>query len=581
MLHRLNLQNCLYLSAGFEEIYNSFNKNINISIMRKEIKSLAAAALGLAAVACASPEKMAEMAESVTVTCDPSPLEVVAGEIDATVSVTYPADYFHKKAILEVTPVIVYDGGEAKMTPFMYQGEKVKDNYTVVSSDGQTVTEKVHFDYVEGMEQCYLELRGVVKYKSKTADLPVKKVADGANTTYMLVGTCGGGVGSVSYKTDNYQEVIPQTAEGQILYAINSSDVNKKELKSSSITDFQAALDEIKSNERKTLKGTEVVAYASPDGGQDLNAKLSDKRSKSAGKAWSKVVDGKDVAAPEVKSVGQDWEGFQELVSESNIEDKDLILRVLSMYSDPAVRESEIKNMSEVYTTLKSEVLPELRRARFIANVEYQNYTSEELLKLVDENIDVLDEEALLRAASLTKDNDTKEAIYKKAVDKYGSDRAQFNLGVLYLNEGDNKAAEEAFGKVETKDADLQNAQGVLALRNGDYDAAQKAFAAAGTDEAKENQAVLDILNGNYEKAASALKGTGTFNEALADVLVEDYAAASSALKCQCPKSNYLRAIIAARQGNASDVKTYLDKAGKNKDLAARAEKDIEFAQYR
>ncbi len=332
----------------------SYYKFIFISVMRKEIKSLAVAVLGLAAVACASPEKMAEMAESVTVTCDPSPLEVVAGKIDATVSVTYPADYFHPKAILEVTPVLVYEGGEATMAPFMYQGEKVKDNYTVVSSDGQTVTEKVHFEYVKGMEQSHLELRGVVKYKKKSIDLPIKKVADGANTTYMLVGY-GEGLGKVAYKADNYQEVIPQSAEGQILYTINSADVRSKELKSASIKDFQAALDEIKNNERKTLKGTEVVAYASPDGGQELNAKLSDKRSKSADKAWSKVVKGKEVTDPEVKSVGQDWEGFQELVSESNIEDKDLIIRVLSMYSDPAVRESEIKNMSEVYTTLKKD----------------------------------------------------------------------------------------------------------------------------------------------------------------------------------------------------------------------------------
>ena len=545
--------------------------------MRKEIKNLAMAIVAIAAVGCASPEKMAEMAESVTVTCDPSPLEVVAGKIDATVSVTYPADYFHKKAILEVTPVIVFDGGEAAMTPFMYQGEKVKDNYTVVSSDGQTVTEKVHFDYVEGMEACHLELRGVVIYKARTWDLPIKKVADGANTTYMLVGL-GGKAGHVAYKADNYQEVIPQTAEGQILYTINSADVRRKELKSESIKDFQAALDEIKANERKTLKGTEVVAYASPDGGESLNAKLSDKRSKSSAKAWSKVIGGREVADPEVKSVGQDWEGFQELVAKSDIEDKDLIIRVLSMYSDPAVRESEIKNMSEVYTVLKKEVLPELRRARFIANVEYQNYTAEELLKLVDENSDVLDEEALLRSASLVKDLDAKEAIYKKAVDKYNSDRAQFNLGVVYLEKGNLGKAEKAFAKVETKDADLKTAEGVIALRNGDLAAAQKAFAAAGDTE---NQAVVDILNGNYAKAAAALKGTNSFNEALADVLTGNLSAASAALKCNCPKSEYLRAIIAARQGNKAEVAAHLAKASECEALKARAEKDIEFAQCR
>ena len=545
--------------------------------MRKQIKNLAMAVVAIAAVGCASPEKMAEMAESVTVTCDPSPLEVVAGKIDATVSVTYPADYFHKKAILEVTPVIVFDGGEAKMTPFMYQGEKVKDNYTVVSSDGQTVTEKVHFDYVEGMEACHLELRGVVKYKARTWDLPIKKVADGANTTYMLV-ALGGKAGHVAYKADNYQEVIPQTAEGQILYTINSADVRRKELKSESIKDFQAALDEIKANERKTLKGTEVVAYASPDGGESLNAKLSDKRSQSGAKAWSKVIGGREVADPEVKSVGQDWEGFQELVAKSDIEDKDLIIRVLSMYSDPAVRESEIKNMSEVYTVLKKEVLPELRRARFIANVEYQNYTAEELLKLVEENSDVLDEEALLRSASLVKDLSAKEAIYKKAIDKYNSDRAQFNLGVVYLEQGELGKAEKAFAKVETKDADLKNAEGVIALRNGDLAAAEKAFAAAGDTE---NQAVVDILNGNYAKAAAALKGTNSFNEALADVLTDNLSAASAALKCSCPKAEYLRAIIAARQGNKDEVAAHLAKAAECDALEARAEKDIEFAQYR
>ena len=545
--------------------------------MRKQIKNLAMAVVAIAAVGCASPEKMAEMAESVTVTCDPSPLEVVAGKIDATVSVTYPADYFHKKAILEVTPVIVFDGGEAKMTPFMYQGEKVKDNYTVVSSDGQTVTEKVHFDYVEGMEACHLELRGVVKYKARTWDLPIKKVADGANTTYMLV-ALGGKAGHVAYKADNYQEVIPQTAEGQILYTINSADVRRKELKSESIKDFQAALDEIKANERKTLKGTEVVAYASPDGGESLNAKLSDKRSQSGAKAWSKVIGGREVADPEVKSVGQDWEGFQELVAKSDIEDKDLIIRVLSMYSDPAVRESEIKNMSEVYTVLKKEVLPELRRARFIANVEYQNYTAEELLKLVEENSDVLDEEALLRSASLVKDLSAKEAIYKKAIDKYNSDRAQFNLGVVYLEQGELGKAEKSFAKVETKDADLKTAEGVIALRNGDLAAAEKAFAAAGDTE---NQAVVDILNGNYAKAAAALKGTNSFNEALADVLTDNLSAASAALKCSCPKAEYLRAIIAARQGNKDEVAAHLAKAAECDALEARAEKDIEFAQYR
>ena len=433
------------------------------------MKLLAAVLMGISAVACSSYEKMVKMAENVKVTCDPEVLEVIADNIDADLTVTYPADYFHPKAILEVTPVLVYEGGEAAMQPFVYQGEKVKDNYKAVSSAGQTVREHVHFDYVEGMENAVLELRAVARYKAKSAKLPTRKVADGCNTTYKMVDAKG----YLPYKTDNYQEVIKQTAEGQIKYAVNSADVNNKELKSQSIKDFQAALDEIKANERKTLTGTEVVAYASPEGGKDLNAKLSDKRSKSGEKAFGQVTKGKEVGDTDVKSVGQDWEGFQELVSKSNIEDKDLILRVLSMYSDPAVRESEIKNMSEVYTSLKSSVLPELRRARFIANVEYQNYTSEELLKLVDDNIDVLDEEALLRAASLVKDNDKKADLYQKAIDKFDSDRARFNKGVALLNAGKVSAAERAFGQVETKDGELENALGCPSLRQGRHQGVQ------------------------------------------------------------------------------------------------------------
>ena len=500
--------------------------------MKKSFKILYSAVLGLAAVACSSPEKMAEMAENVSVQCDPAVLEVVAGKIEATVSVTYPADYFHPKAILEVTPVIVYEGGEAKMAPFTYQGEDVQDNYKVVSSEGATVTEKVSFDYVPGMEKSYLELRGVVKYKKKAVEIPTKKVADGANTTYMLV--CKDG--KADYKADNYQEII----------------------------------------------NTDIVAYASPDGAEDLNAKLSDKRSETAEKAFGKVTKKHEVDAPvNVISVGEDWEGFKELVSESDIEDKDLIIRVLSMYSDPAVREKEIKNMSEVYNSLKKEILPELRRARFIANVEFTNYSNEELLALIDENIDILDEEALLRAASVVKDNADKVAIYKKAVEKYNSARAQYNLAVVYINSNDLANAKAELAKA-AKDADWQNAMGVIALREGDNAAAAKYFAASGTATSKENAAVLDILNGKYADAAAKLASADNCcNKVLAYILTDQLDQASAAATCGCAKTSYLKAVIAARQGKADDVKKYIDAASKDSKLAERATKDIEFAQYR
>ena len=544
--------------------------------MRKNINFLFAVALGFAAIACSSPEKMAEMAENVTVKCEPAVLEVVGGEIDATVSVTYPEDYFHPKAVLEVTPVIVYEGGEVAMEPYMFQGEKVEDNYEVVPSAGATITKKVHFEYVPGMEKCYLELRGVVSHKNKSTDLPSKKVADGANTTYMLV--CKNG--KLDLKADGYQEIIKQTAEGQILYQINSSTVRNSELKGQSVKDYQAALDEILANERKTLVNTDVVAYASPDGKEDQNAKLSDNRSKSAQKAYNKVVKGKEVPGDvNVTSVAEDWEGFQELVAASDLEDKDLIIRVLSMYSDPAVREKEIKNMSAVYSTLAKEVLPELRRARFIANVEYKNYTNEELLQLIEENIDVLDETALLRAATLVEDNDQKAAIYKKAADKFDSAAAQYNLGVTYIKMDKLSKAEEALEEL-AKDADWNNAMGVIAMRKGNLDAAAEYFAAAGTETAKENAAVLDILDGEYEAAAAKLAGVKGYNAALAQLLVGNNAPAA-ALECKCAKAAYLRAVAAARQGNAEAVKTNLEAAGECEKLAERAAKDVEFAQYR
>ena len=546
--------------------------------MRKSFKLLAAAVLALAAVACASPEKMAKMAENVTVTCNPAVLEAVAGKIEATVSVTYPKDYFNPKAILEVTPVIVYDGGEAKLPSLYYQGEKVKDNYKVVSSDGQTVTEKLTFDYVEGMESCYLELRAVARAKKKFVNLPTRKVAVGCNTTYMFVETDG----VAPLKEDGYQDVIALSSEGQILYLVNSSEVRNAQLKSQSIKDFQEALDKIAADERTRLVGTEIVAYASPEGAETLNNKLSDKRSESANKVWGKIVKGHEATDPEVKSVGEDWEGFQKLVSESDIQDKNLILRVLSMYSDPAVRESEIRNMSEIFTELKGEVLPELRRARLIVNSEYQNYTAKELLELSETNVAALDEPALLRAAKLQKDTDKKIALYERAVSKFNSDAARFNLAAVYVDKGDLARAESILRNVE-KDADVNNLLGVIEMKRGNYDSAIRCFNAAGTEAAQANLGAIDILQGRYADAVKHLSAAydKDFNLALAYLLNGQLDKAAAAVKCQCPKSQYLRAVIAARQGNADKVKEYLEKACRDEKLRERAAKDVEFADYR
>jgi tetratricopeptide (TPR) repeat protein len=458
----------------------------------------------------------------------------------------------------------------------MYEGEKVKDNYKVVSSAGQKVSEKLHFNYVDGMDRCYLELRGRVMAKGKSINLPTKKVADGANTTYMLVKRSG----NLAFKADAYEDVITSTAEGQIKYQVNSAEVRGSELRGESVKEFREALAAIAADERATIKSTEIVAYASPEGSESRNNKLSGNRSNSASKAWDKVTKGTGVDDPTVRSAGEDWEGFRELVSQSNIEDKDLILRVLSMYSDPAVRENEIRNMSQVFTALKGEVLPQLRRARLIANVEYQNYSNDELLSLLKDNEDILDEEALLRAASVVKDAAQKEEIYNKAIAKFGSDRAQYNLAVLYLQQNKDGKAEKALDKVKANDDDVLNAKGVLALHKNDFSTAEACFRKAKGNEAQANLGSVLILTGRYDEAARLLaepKGC-CHNSVLAYILTDQLDKAKSTAHCGDPKVWYLKAIIAARQGETKTVQECLAKAFKRADLKERAARDIEFA---
>lgn len=546
--------------------------------MKRIFKIFALCALVVAAASCSkSRAEQMKLAENVKVSCTPEVLALVGDKIPAEITVTYPAKYFHPKATLEVTPVLVYEGGEQAAQTFTYQGEKVQDNYTVVAYDGGTVKESVSFKYVKGVEKSYLELRSVAYYKGKPIEIPAIKVADGCNVTQMLATTGG----EYEFKKDAYQDVIKESAEGQILYDYNSANVKNSQLRSNSVKELQAALEEIESDPRYTVTATKIVAYASPEGGQEYNAKLSDKRAASAKKAWKKVTGGMEADNLEVKSMGQDWEGFQEAVQKSNISDKDLILRVLSMYSDPAVRESEIRNMSQVYTEINKNVFPELRRARFIADVDYKNFSEAELEELSRKAIDVLDEEALLRVAAKSDDAARKAELYKIAVKKFGSDRANFNLAVLSLNEGKVDDAAKYLDAVKDQDADVVNAKGVCELRKGNYDAAAKLFKQSGTTEAKANLGTVDLLKGNYSQAAAELDGTGSHNTAVAYILTGQLDKASAAITCNCPRSNYLRAIIAARKGNASDVAKYLEVAKKNPAFKARAEKDVEFANYR
>ena len=547
--------------------------------MKRVFKVLAFGAIVFAAVSCGKSrtEQMA-LAADVKISCEPEVLTLVGDKVDAEITIVYPEKYFYPKTILEVTPVLVYEGGEVAGETFTYQGEKVKDNYEVVSYDGGTVTEKVSFDYVDGMETSYLELRGVLSYKDTEVELPALKVADGCNVTQLLADN--GGI--VSFKKDNYQEVLHESTEGQILYTVNSSVVRNSELKSESVKDLQAALEEVASDPRYTVTGTKIISYASPEGGQELNAKLSDRRAESAEKAWDKVTGGLPAGDVQVQSVGQDWEGFQEAVENSNVEDKDLILRVLSMYSDPAVREREIRNMSQVYQEISKDVFPELRRARFIADLDYRNFSDAELVELTRSAIEVLDEEALLRAASIVSDKAAKAEIYKEAVTRFSSDRANFNLAVLALQDRRPDEAAGYLSAIRNPDADVTNAKGVCEFQKGNYAAAAELFSKAGTEDAKANLGAVQILQGDYDAAVKTLADTDSDVKAVAYILTGDLDKAAAAVTCDCARANYIKAVIAAREGKADEVASCLNKvAASDPELMAKAEKDVEFANYR
>lgn len=548
--------------------------------MKRILNLIALAALVLAAASCSKSraEQMA-MADKVITKCNPEVLEVVGGKVPATVTVTYPKDYFHPEALMVVTPVLVYEGGQQTGESVIYQGESIKDNNRVIYKTGGTETLKTEFQYVPGVENCHLELRSVAFYGEKRIEIPTRKVADGCNCTSLLADVQG----VYQYKKDNYQYVLHQSAEGQILYDVNSAEVRKNQLRSQSIEELQYALAEIMDDDRITVTGNQVIAYASPEGGKDLNAKLSDKRADSAQKAWNTISKGMEAGDVQIQSIGQDWEGFQEAITNSNIEDKELILRVLSMYSDPAVRESEIRNMSEIYSEIKGKVFPALRRARFVTNYDFQNWSDEELEELSRKAVNALDEEGLLHVAANSQDINRKRDLYTLAADKFGSQRAIYNLGMMYLDAGIPSLAEDWLGRVENPDADVINAKGVVAMQRGKYDEATEYFKNSGTDDAKANIGILDILKGNYSKAASELAGSGNINEALADILAGNLDKAGKVLgNLTGAKADYLRAIIAARKGEVSSAKAYLkDACAADASLKEKAAKDIEFANCR
>ena len=552
------------------------------------IKKLYLPLVALLVIALSSCGKMGELSSDYFTT-NPEVLEAVGGKVPVTITGKFPEKYFKKNAIVEVTPVLRWNGGEAKSQPATFQGEKVQGNdQTIAYKAGGTYTMKANFDYVPEMAKSELYLDFKIKRGKKEYTIPSVKIADGVIATSELPTV---GSANAAYAPDAFQRIIKQAQEAQIMFLIQQANLRASELKSAELKDFNKKVVEVNGDTKNyKLNNIEVSAYASPDGGVKLNTGLAESRQNNTQKYLNKELKkGKINAQVDTKYTAQDWDGFQTLVSKSNIQDKDLILRVLSMYQDPEQRETEIKNISSVYKTLADEILPQLRRARLTANYDVIGRSDEEINEAFDKDAKVLSNEELLYAATLTSDNARKEAIYKKTTELYPADaRAYNNLGKMAYAAGDLAKAEGYFKQALSKNANSAEANtnlGLIELNKGNVANAENYLSkSTGADAANEALGNLYIKQGQYDRAVNAFGDVKTNSAALAQILAKDYNKAKNtlaAVKNPDAYTDYLMAIVGARTNNADLVKSSMAKvAQKDAALAAKAQIDREFAKY-
>ena len=552
------------------------------------IKKLYLSLVALLVLAFSSCSKMGELSPDYFTT-NPEVLEAIGGKVPVTITGKFPEKYFKKNATVEVTPVLRWEGGEAKGQPATFQGEKVQGNDQTISyKTGGTYTMKASFDYVPEMAKSELYLDFKIKKGKKEYTIPSVKIADGVIATSELPTVNSA---NAAYAPDAFQRIIKQAKEAQIMFLIQQANLRASELKSDSLKAFHKQVVAVAGDTKNyKLNNIEISAYASPDGGVELNTTLAENRQNNTEKYMNQQLKkGKIETEVDAKYTAQDWDGFQELVSKSNIQDKDLILRVLSMYSDPEQRETEIKNISSVYKTLADEILPQLRRARLTANYDVIGRSDEEINAAFDTDAKVLSNDELLYAATLTNDNARKEAIYKKTVELYPNDfRAYNNLGMMAYANGDLATAENYFKQAASKNANAAEVNtnlGLIELTKGNVANAETYLSkSTGANTANEALGNLYIKQGQYDRAVQAFGDTKTNSAALAQILAKDYNKAKStlsAVKNPDAYTNYLMAVVGARTNNADLVKSSMDKV-KQQDaaLAAKAQNDREFAKY-
>lgn len=569
--------------------------------MKKLMKlSMVLAVAALAFTSCNCFKKMAKNRDDVQLTVAPEILTLNNGIVAADINVTFPVKYFNAKAVVKVTPVIVFEGGEVAGTAHFYQGSKVDDNYTVVDKkNGGNVTMHVEFPYDPRMDECALQLRAEIKCPGgkckeftlvnlNTGAIPTKEeaavlagndaaaaalakefgltVAYGLNTLQKDIK-----YGDLMEQMDNnFKRITTVVDKTDLLYTINSSVVTKKHEKAANLGAFKENVDKNLANDRAT-QNIAVKGYASPDGPEKFNDKLSKARSESGHKVIAKLLkdSGLDIDAA---AYGEDWDGFKELVEKSNIKDKNLILQVLSLYNSPAERESEIKNMSAVFNELKEEILPELRRSQIVNTTDLQGKTDAEIMAAYRNGGELTVEEYLFAAQELTDCPKEQVAILTAASKKYNDARVYNNLGVAQTKVGDKAAALKSFEKAAKMDSSKElNKNLLLANLANNNTAEAKKYAAAADAQAK---AAMAAAEGDYKTAARNLEG---YNAAIALVQSNDLAGAKKAIaKDNSADADYLRAVIAVKEGDMKSAEAQLKSAtSKNPELAKKAAKDV------
>ena len=523
--------------------------------------------------------------------CTPNPLEVKGGKVDATITGTFPVKYFSKNATLTVTPVLTFEGKEVKAASSVFQGEKVVGNDQTISyKAGGNYSIKTSFDFVPEMAKSELWLDFSVSTKKKTYKLERVKVADGVIATAQLASTKFGVENGPAIIADKFQRVIQEMQEAEIKFLIQQSQLRNSETKSENILDLTKKIKEAKDTQNKEVAGLEIAGYASPDGALELNTNLAEKRQKVTVDFVNKELKKlKTTVSVDSKFTAEDWDGFQKLMESSDIQDKQLILRVLSMYNDPEQREQEIKNLSVTFKSIAEEILPQLRRSRLKLTVDVTGKSDAEITKLATDDASKLNVEELLYAATLTDDLATKADIYTKVTKNFPSEVRGFNnLGaVQYLQANDQASANFAKAlSIEPKCPNANYNAGLCALQKADLSKAEEFFGKAAGTKANLGNAMgtVYLLKGDYAKAKASFGTTATNNNALIQILDGNYNGARNTLDAVAQPdalTAYLGAVVGARTNNRDAVYSNLRKAINEKNACkAKAAKDLEFAKF-